>query len=130
MDTKSSPFSSPIVTICHHHQGISPLVQHQSDSKLFCFFAILLSSLYFAMIVSPMGGVFFQKFKSRLSESGSRFFKRISSRIRSQNRNGSKGSVREEPVYAKTSENPPHCHVPLTFCDAALRQVTTQYCKM
>ncbi len=40
----------------------------------------------------------------------------ISPRIRSQNRNGSKCSVRDlyaEPIYAKTSENSVHCHVPL-----------------
>ncbi len=36
---------------------------------------------------------------------------RISLRIRSQNRNGSKGT-HEEPISAKTPENPPHCHVP------------------
>ncbi len=40
---------------------------------------------------------------------------RISPRIWSQNRNGSKGSVRDlwETNFCKKPENPPHCHVPL-----------------
>ncbi len=43
-DTESSPFSSPIITTSHHLRGISPLVQPRSESKLFCFFAMVSSS--------------------------------------------------------------------------------------
>jgi hypothetical protein len=62
----------------------------------------------------------------RISDAGSRqlpvsvivgvvFWIRISPRIRSQNRNGPKGSVRDSwgTISAKIPENPPHCHVPL-----------------
>jgi hypothetical protein len=40
---------------------------------------------------------------------------RISPRIRSRNRNGSKGNVTDSwgTDFCKTPENPPHCHVPL-----------------
>ncbi len=46
-----------------------------------------------------------------------RFWLRISPRIRSQNRNGSKGSVRDSwrSDLCKTPENSPHCHVPLNM---------------
>ncbi len=41
----------------------------------------------------------------------------ISPQIWSQNRNSSKGSVRDlwGTISAKTPENPPHCHVPLNL---------------
>ncbi len=52
----------------------------------------------------------------RLAELRSLFSITISPRIRSQNRNGSKCSVRTnaEPIYAKTPENPSLCHGPLS----------------
>ncbi len=57
----------------------------------------------------------------RLGEWGSRFSNtNISTNLKPKS-NGSKRSVRAyaKPVYAKTPENPPHCHVPLTsYCIA------------
>ncbi len=44
-DTESSPFLSPIITICYHLRENSPLVSTRSNSKLFCFLPELCQAL-------------------------------------------------------------------------------------
>jgi hypothetical protein len=53
----------------------------------------------------------------RLVSWGVVFWLRISPQIQSQNWNGSKGSIRDlrGTNFCKTPENPPHCHVPLSW---------------
>ncbi len=67
----------------------------------------------------------------RVADSPSRgvvFRLRISPRMWSQNRNGSKGIVRDlwEPISAKNPENPPHCHVLLIWVQKHLQDTFEQ----
>jgi hypothetical protein len=58
------------------------------------------------------------------------FQNRKSPRIRSQIRNGSNGSVKgtlAEPIYAKTSENPLRCRVPLIWLNIQVMRWNDSY---